>query len=181
MAIAEITPEIQRINDSLRDSYGIDTASNRPMWRVVFSDDQVEKRLCTHSPKGILLLQPEVQERPKYQWIKHKWILENLVVVPDYQRKELAGLQTSYEHIFSFHDKDGNPLPPRYDVCQFVIHLIEIAKGTDPSIAKYHEDPEKAAKELKEMEEYLHGNETDVGDALMYGTGVSVPSNYGVH
>ena len=181
MAIAEVTPEIQRINQSLADSYGIDTVSGEPMWRVVFSDDQYEKRLSTHSEKGIEFIQPQVLELPKYRWVNHKWILENLVIVPEYQQRELAGVKTSYECIFVFHDKDGKPLPPRYDVAQFVINLIEIAKGATPNVAKYTEDPEKASKELAEMEEYLHGNETDIGDALMFGTGVSVPSNYGVH
>lgn len=174
-----MTDEVKRINDSLKDNYGIDTVTGQAMWRVVFSDDQLEKRVTKFSDGGIQLMFPEVREVKKYPWIKHKWGLEHLVLVPEHQQAELCGIKQSYEWIFSFDDKNGTPLPPKYEVCQFVIMMIEMAKDeAQPGIAKYVEDPEKAKKELAEMEEYLHGNETDVADHLMYGTGVAVPSNY---
>ena len=174
-----MTPEIERINNSLRDRYGIDTVTGQAMWRVVFSDDQTEKRMMTHSDGGILLLQPEAREVKKYRWIKHKWGLEHLVLVPVVQQYELCGIKQSYEWMFTFDDKDGNPLPPKYEVCQYVINLIEMARdNAQPNVAKYIEDPEAAKKELAEIEEYLHGNETEVADHLMFGSGVAVPSNY---
>lgn len=174
--------DVERINNSLRDSYGIDTVTGQPMWRVVFSDDQTEKRITKFSDGGIELMFPESREVKKYPWIKHKWGLEQLVLVPEHQQRELCGIKQSYEWMFTFHDKDGKPLPPKYEVCQFVINLIEMAKdNAQAGVAKYVEDPEAAKKELAEMEEYLHGNETDVADHLMYGTGVVVPSKYEAH
>ena len=174
------SPEVDRINESLRDSYGIETVSGLPMWRVVWADDQLEKRKSKFSPKGIELIVPEVFEFPKYLHIKGKWILENLVLVPEFQRDELCGVTKSYECLFVFeHQLTGKMLPPRYDVCQFVIHNVEVAKGARFNSAKYTEDPEKARKELDAMQEYLWGDETAIVDHTQYGTGVFVPSNYG--
>ena len=176
------SPDVDRINESLKDSYGIETVSGLPMWRIVWSADQFEKRKSKFTPAGIELIQPQVFEFPKYPHVKNKWILENLVLVPDFQQDELCGLKKSYECMFVFeHQRTGAMLPPRYDVSQFIIHTIEVAKGAKFNAAKYKQDPEKAKKELDEMHEYLWGNETAVSDHLQYGTGVAVPSNYGVH
>lgn len=171
--------DVERINNQLRDNYGIDTVTGQQMWRVVFSDDQTEKRIMKHSDGGIELAFPEAREVKKYPWIRHKWGLEHLVLVPFHQQYELCGIKQSYEWMFTFDNSKGEPLPPKYEVCQYVINLIEVAKdNAQPNVAKYVEDPEAAKKELAELEEYLHGNETDVADHLMYGTGVAVPSNY---
>ncbi len=177
-----MSPEVERINQSLKDSYGIDTASGLPMLRIVFSDEQREKLRTRYNDRGAEMLQEEVRELPKYQWVKGKWILENLVVIPEFNRHEMADAKVSYEPLFIFeHQRSGNPLPPRYDVCQFIIHNVEVAKGGKFNTKKYTEDPEKAKKELAAMEEFLWGNETAITDATQFGTGVFVPSNYERH
>jgi hypothetical protein len=174
-----MSPEIEQINRSLMDSYGIDTESGLPMWRVVWSDDQREKRLTKYTPLGIELLHKEVFELPKYQHVRHRWILENLVLVPEHQQAELCGIKKSYELLFTFeHQRTGEALPPRYDVCQFIIQNIETAKSGHFDAAKYQQDPEKSKKELDEMHDYLWGNETAISDHTQFGTGVFVPSNY---
>lgn len=171
--------EIEQMNLRLKDNYGIDTLTGLPMWRIVFSDDQYEKRLTHFTDAGIELLFAEVRELPKYkQWVHHKWVLENLVKVPPAAIRELAGAAISYELLFVFQDDKDRPLPPKYEVCEFVIHNVEMAKGKSFNIAKYQENPEKAAKDLAAMHEYLHGNETRIGDSLAYGEGVTVPSTY---
>jgi hypothetical protein len=170
---------IESLNTRLRETYGVDTVTGQQMWRIVFSDDQYEKRKTNYTDAGILLLTPEIRELPKYkQWVQHKWVLENLVVIPEQNREELAGLKVGYELIWVFQDDFDNPLPPKWEVCQLVISMIETAKGQKFNGAKYTEDPQAAAKELAELEQYLHGNETDVTDALKFGEGVVVPSNY---
>ena len=174
-----MSPEIERINQSLKDSYGIDTDSGLPMWRVVWSDDQLEKRLTKYTPAGIELIHEQVYELPKYQHVRHRWILENLVLVPEHQRKELCGIKKSYELLFTFeHQGTGAALPPKYEVCQFVIQLVETAKSGQFDKARYQQDPDKAKKELEEMHDYLWGNETAISDHTQFGTGVFVPSNY---
>ena len=173
------TFDLEIINRALINRFGINTDTTDPMYRIVFSDDQFEKRLTKYTDSGVELLLPEVRLLPKYkQWIKHKYVLENLVVVPEFQRAELAGAKLSYEPLFVFEDDAGNPLPPKVEVATFVIEQVLAAKANRNPIPKYTEDPEKASKELKEIEDYLHGNETSVTDALAFGTGVVVPSNY---
>lgn len=172
-----------RINEQLRNLYGIDTISGDQMWRVVWSNDQYEKRLSKFTDSGIELLHPQIVEMPKYKQLNpDRWILENLVIVPERNREELAGLKISYEPIYVFETPRGERIFPSLDACQYIIGLIDVAKSnTFKGIAKYTEDPERADKELSKMEQELFGNETDVTDALAYGEGVSVPSNYKVN
>ena len=92
----ELTEPVDSINKQLVDHFGTDTITGLAMWRVVFSEDQFEKRLGTYddfTPSGIYLRTvTEVREVPKYrQWIKRKYVLENLVLIPDINKKELPG------------------------------------------------------------------------------------------
>jgi hypothetical protein len=173
----------ERINEQLINFYGIDTITGQAMWRIVWSDDQYEKRLTKYTDSGIELLIPEVRALPKYkQWVKSKWVLENLVVVPPQNVGELAGIKISYEPLYVFETEKGEAIFPSLDACQFIITLIYDAKGKKAfSTAKYTEDPEAGDKELKRLEQNLFGNETDVTDSLAYGEGVVVPSNYKVN
>lgn len=173
---------IESLNKQLENIYGIDTMTGRVMYRIVFSDDQYEKRLTEYDDKGNPLFLPEVRELPKYrQWIQGKYILENLVYIsnPEVER-ELAGQKLSYEPLFVFDDKDGNPLPPRFDVCQLVISALQAAKKGGGYV-KYREGEatEEREKAIQKLQEDLFGNETDTSDALKYREGVTVPKNYG--
>ncbi|SRR5258706_3349359 len=169
---------VQEINLRLERYYGkVDDL--RPYWRVVWSDDQLEKQLRTHTKDGFQLLTPEVQEVPKYrQWIQHKYILEKLTPVPienEFELPESHGL--SYEPLWIFEDKNGNALPPQWDAIQLIIKSVHDAinyRGTkykdpysDPKTA-----PEVKEKELKALESSLFGNESQLGDALAYKEGV---------
>lgn len=170
---------IESINNQLISLFGIDTVTGDPIWRVVWSEDQYEKRLMDVDDKGNELLQPEVRLVPKYrQWIIEKYVLERLVVIPEVNREELADKKISYEPIFPFRDKNGNALPPRIDVCKIVIDTIYAAMGKS-SLAKYKSGTEKELIErqasIKEIQDYLYGNESDVTDHLRYKTGVIVP------
>jgi len=140
----ELPETITEINKQLADLFGIDTASLRPMWRVVFSDDQYEKRLTEYSDKGTLLVRPEVRILPKYkQWIQSKYILEHLVGVPEDNIDELAGNKTSYENLWTFEDKNGNYLPPKIEACKFIINTVHAAMHGTGNLKKYN-DPENS-------------------------------------
>jgi len=179
--------QIQQINRKLEQEYGkVDDL--RPYWRVVYSDDQFEKQLRTHTDEGFQLLTPEVREVPKYrQWIQHKYILEKLTPIPEENQHELPeshGL--SYEPLWVFEDSKGNALPPRWDAIQLIIKTVHDAigyKGTkykdpysDPKTA-----PEIKQKEIEGLEHSLFGNETNIGDALAYkeGVGYTGPTKVG--
>lgn len=180
----ELVETIEAINKRLKEYFGIDTNTAQPIYRVVFSDDQLEKRLTKHTKEGFELITPVVVEIPKYkQYIQKKYILEQLVIVPPHQTIELAGEKVSYEPLWVFQDKDGNYLPPKWEACKFCIDCVNAAKGKN-NLSKWlpaeHEKDDAVGQELRvqKLQEELFGNETSTGDALAHGSGISVPSTY---
>lgn len=187
----ELTEKIESINQQLIDSYGIDTITGMAMWRVVWSEDQFEHRHGTYNDyteSGIYLRTvTEIRWVPKYrQWIKDKYVLERLVVIPEINTDDLPATKLSYEPIYSFETNFGKYLPPRLDAAKFVIDTVLAAQGKS-SLAKY-KDPvsgmtsedytEMKSQEIDNLESELFGNETDTGDALAHGEAIIVPYNY---
>lgn len=177
----DIPLEVHKINELLIDHFGIDTITGKPIWRVVWSDDQYEKRLMDVTDSGLQLLHPEIRLVPKYrQWIPHKWVLERLVLIPDINSKELPVMKQSYEPMLPFEDKFGNALPPKVEACKFIIDTVYATQGKC-SLAKY-KDPESNQSEALELKkkridgliEDIFGNETDVTDHLSRHTGVVI-------
>jgi hypothetical protein len=171
------TPEVDEINRQLREHYGAD-ANDRdaPIWRVVWSDDQIEKRETEWSEEGFRLLFPKVDILPKYQWIKERWILERLVLVPEINSREMLGKKVSYECIYIYETQQGDFLPPNFNAAKFVIDLVYAARGKK-SMRKYVDDAvkdENREARIAKLTEDLFGNETLVGDALAHGDGVSL-------
>lgn len=169
---------VETINQRLADTFGIETDSNLPIWRIVWSEDQTEKRQSDYTETGVFLLTPRILEFKKYPYIKERFILERLVLVPEFQQKELCGVKKSYEPLFTFENRKGEFLPPKWEVCEIVIDSVLAVQGKS-SLAKYLDNPDpERADEIKGIYEELFGNETDVTDALAYKEGVTVPSNY---
>ncbi len=176
----ELTERIESLNRQLQDLYGIDTVTGKTMFRIVWSEDQFEKRLTQCTPEGLQLMYPEVKELPKYkQWIKEKYVLERLVLVPDVNLSELPTQKLSYEPIWVFEDRYGNYLPPRLDAARLVVDSL-YAKLGKPIVARKDEDStvEGKAKRIQKLEEDLFGNENNTTDALAHGQAVVVPHNY---
>lgn len=183
-----IIEPIDKINKRLEDHFGKDDL-NRSIWRVVWSDEQFEKQLLTHTPEGLELIHPKWYEVPKYKMmgVKERYVLERLVIVPVQNAHELT-TKVSYEPMWVFEDKNGFPLPPKYEACELVINTVYAAMGKRTSEKLYH-DPEegKTTPELiyehnervKKLQQDLFGNETKETDAVRVGEGVFVPSNYG--
>jgi len=175
---------VETINQRLIDHYGKDIVTGNPNFRIVFSDDQFEKRWVEHSREGFQLLNKRVEERPKYrQYIQSKYLIERLTIVPEFVETDLLE-KVSYEPLWVFEDRYGNPLPPKWEVCEIVIDQVHRAAAgavgkkvdeesklmSDPKIA-----PEVRLARIKRIEEELFGNETPVGDALAIKTGIVVP------
>jgi hypothetical protein len=188
----EIPEEIESINRRLVDHFGLDTSTNQPIWRVVWSEDQFEHRLGTYDdfvPNTEIYLRTvtEVRYVPKYsQWLPNVYVLERLVVVPDNNIPELPATKLSYEPIYAFRTTSGIPLPPKFAAAKFAIDLIYAAQGKS-SVAKY-KDPdagldteqqfEKKIEEIDTLQKELFGNESYVGDALAHKQAVIVPRNF---
>lgn len=186
----ELTEPIESINNQLIHLFGIDTITGMPIWRVVWSNDQYEKRLGTYddiTESGIYLRTvTEVREVPKYsQWLPNLYVLERLVVVPEINQDELPTSKISYEPLFPFWDKDGKALPPKLEVAKFVIDTIYAAQYGTHNLKKYKddEDSQEASLELKkkridEISEYLWGDQPSFHDALINGEAVTLNSDY---
>jgi hypothetical protein len=178
---------VKILNERLSRDYGYFDGT-MPQWRIVWSEDQLEKRRITHTKEGFELLNVLVQEVPKYrQWIHNKYILERALPIPALVETDLVN-KFSYEPVWTFEDKDGEPLPPRWDVITIVIESIYRAAAASIG-AKYknpdedEKDPDVAIeakkKRLDLLQEELFGNETETGDALAHKQGIIVPTSYG--
>lgn len=186
----ELTERIETLNKRLSDTYGTDTITGRPIYRIVWSEDQFEKRLSKFSPAGIETLEPQVYEFPKYKQWTHgpKFILERLAYVPIEDNNELKQMtvnKISYEPLWVFMDNQFNALPPKWEVCQIVIDTVHAAIHRTGDLAKYAKDEgwdagtlERQQERVSKLQEELFGNETLVGDALAHKEGVIVPRNF---
>lgn len=167
------------LNQRLIDHFGLDTETGRPLFRIVWADDQTERVLTDRLDSGIQLVHPIMATRRKYPYLRGLHVLERLVIIPEEQQEELGGLKTSYEPIWTFATDSGAPLPPKWEVTEIVIDTLYAALGKK-SLAKYTEDtsPEAQEEKIIKLQQELFGNETDTGDALRYKEGVTVPHNY---
>lgn len=170
----ELRESIESINEKLLNEYGTEFG-NSPKFRVVFSEDQFEKRFTDYTDEGFELLTPEVRLLPKYkQFIREKYILERLI--PVVGETDLV-TKVSYEPAWVFQDKNGKYLPPFFEGCRHVIESMFQAIGRAGTFTRYKDkniSPEERQIELKKVTDQLFGNETEVGDHLKYGTGVTV-------
>lgn len=173
----ELTESIESINKQLVDLFGIDTITGQSMFRIVWSEDQFEKRLTDCTDKGIVLPYPEVRLLPKYrQWVQEKYVLERLVLIPEINKDDLPTSKLSYEPLWVFMDENGFPLPPTLWAAKFCVDAVYAALGKK-SMAKYIDEEAKNPIEYREarvnkLQSELFGNETSVGDALAYKSGV---------
>ena len=112
---------LEPVDRRLKDLFGRFDTTDHPMWRVVWSEDQIEKRWTEYTNEGFQLLQPEVRELPKYrQWVDHKYILERLTVFPSFVERDVVD-QLTYEPVWVFEDAKGNPLPPKWEAIELII------------------------------------------------------------
>jgi len=182
MDFPELPTSIKFINRQLISHFGISTEDTRPIWRISWSNDQYEKRMTAHTPSGLELLSPQIMELPKYQHVKDRWILERLVVVPEFQQAELAGITQSYECMWVFQDRNNNPVAPNFEAAKFVVDLVYAAMGKS-SMRKYNDpeaaDPIEAKKErIDKLVEELFGDESSLLGRTITGEAISMPQNY---
>lgn len=175
----DLPEKIEDINKSLIREFGIASDNGKPIFRVVWADDQLEKRMVSHTLEGFQLIHPEVQERKKYaKFCQEHYVLERLVIVPIVHMSDLPSDAQSYEPLHFFWDKNHKPLPPKYYICKFIIDTLYAAMGKK-SMAKYIDEEAKnpiEAREarIKELEEYLYGDESNLlgrtitGEAVGY-------------
>lgn len=179
----ELTEPIESINKQLVDLFGIDTATGQPIFRVVWSEDQFEKRMVDTTDTGIQLLHPVLKLVPKYsQWIDNRFVLERLVLVPEQNIQELAGVKLSYEPLWVFRGKFDEYVPPTVWACKFVIDTLYAALGKT-SMAKYVDEEAEHPEEVREkrigkLQEELFGDESSLIGRTITGEAIVVPQSY---
>lgn len=183
MDFPELPQDVKRINQQLIDHFGVDTISGAAMWRVSWSNDQYEKRLTDCTPEGLTLLFPEVRELPKYQWIRDRWILERLCLIPDINVAELPTQRQSYECMYPFENAyTGDALPPNFEAARFVVNAVYAAMGKRgmrhyiDDLAK--ESPEQKAARIDKLQEELFGDESSLLGRTITGEAIVVPPSY---
>lgn len=149
---------LDMINEWLK-LVGGQRADGAPFFRIVFSVDQREKRRGEFSDyiAGNVLIRRrvEVREVPKYGYLKPCYILEKWVP-PGVcaQNPELAEPWLgSYEPIWTFLKKDGEPIDPSLYSVQFIIHQLFNPQHLTP---EQHRDmllaeQEKEVSQLEDM------------------------------
>ena len=161
---------LEVINKRLTDFYGR-FDDGRPNWRVVWSDDQIEKRKVTHTPEGLELLTPVIKEVPKYSYAQHRYILERLLPVPYGVETDLT-TKTSYEPVWTFQDNNGNALPPIWEAIYLLIKTVRENLENAGKNAPYKTPDgmgntrEEITARVEKLQEQLFGNESKVSDAL---------------
>ena len=168
----ELVEPISRINYYLEKEFGR-WEDGQPKFRVVWADDQYDKRWTHYTDKGLQLLNPEVRELPKYQHCMGFYILEQLSIVPP--GSDLV-TKLSYEPLWAFYDKNKNYLPPTFEMCKVVIDAMYTRVSTFKPVEKQTSGDilRQRQAELDRTQKLLFGNETPVTDALSYGWGVSM-------
>ena len=177
----ELPEPISWINKRLQDEYGSQDLS-KPYWRIVWSEDQLEKRLGTFRDivNGIFIREvTEVREVPKYrQWIREKYVLERLIEVPAFNLAELLEKKLSYEPVWVFENSKGEFQPPLFRIAKFIIETVH--QQASKSVGVKYKDPDLDPKEslerqrirIDKLQEELFGNETEVGTSLSHKEGV---------
>jgi hypothetical protein len=178
MNFPELPTDVRTINQRLKDYFGLDSVTGRPMWKVSWSNDQFEKRTVEYTPEGLALMYPQVMEMPKYSWIKDRWILERLVMIPDINRAELPADILSYECMYIFENpRTNDALPPKYEACRFVIDTVYAAMGKS-SLRKYVDEEANHPVEHKQQRidtlvEELFGDESSLLGRTITGEAVA--------
>lgn len=173
---------INTLNDRLIEHYGRDSDTNQPMFRIVWANDEVEKRKVDTLDSGVNLLFPEVREVKKYPYLKNLFVLEQLVVVPDVNVDELPTTKLSYEPLWAFRDENNTYIRPIWEAAKFIVDTVYAALGKK-SMAIYVDSeknttPEGREQRIGELQAELFGNETQSMDAVRYREGIVVPSSY---
>ena len=118
--------------------------SGEPLFRLVWSDSQHEKREGVFNEfYGSLYVRTfvGVMDVPKYPYLQHRWVLE-------------MWRDGTYELLYVFEDKDRNALPLNLRVVKLIVHHVLENKRSKAAIESAIVAEEKA-KEDKEVEHYM--------------------------
>lgn len=140
--------EVQIINKTLAQTYG-KYIDGRPKWRVIWSDDEIEKRLVekeTFSGTIYIGMAAEMEVTKKYSYIRERWILEKLIFSPIPQIVDSE--RGHYEPYWVFQDKHGNYLKPLWRIVEILVNFA-ITKKVERKNVVISMNDEKREQDLE--------------------------------
>lgn len=187
------TSEITKLNKQLEKEYGLGFsenglqrgAGNRPLWRIVWSTEQTERRFGTYRdfiPGTNVLIREvqEIREVLKYPWVKPRWCLEKLMFAPCPDLPETMD-KPHYELIYVFQNSKDEFVMPVWELTKFLIDNINYGAEEAARRNKYM-TPEKwealmneedSKKEAQIYDELLQES-SHIASALGDGEGISM-------
>lgn len=133
---------------------------DKPYFRIVWSDEQFEKRLGTFSEftkeSHIFIRTVQaVQEVPKYNYIQERWILEKwMPPTPDTILELPESINGSYEPYYVFQDANGNYLPLNVEFVEFIVQQIMSSTKEDINKTRINREYEERRIKEKEIDSY---------------------------
>ena len=115
---------LDHCNKRLVERYGRHVHDDKPIFRVVFANHELEYRKGLFGP---IMVFPEVRQVPKYPYAKDCFVLEKFTFIG--QQPELVNITGySYEPVWVFRDAQNHPLPLLWDAIEFLIHKLLYAR-----------------------------------------------------
>jgi hypothetical protein len=177
--------EIKKLNEQLKKAYGTYT-DGRAWFRISWSNAQRETRwgqfreFC-----GQLFLREYtgvVKDRPKYSWMKDRWVLEKLMF-PEraykYWSPELIGVENgTYEPVWTF-DKDGKYQLPIWNAVEKLCYAALWGKKKKQTEADLIDEENKQFdKEVEQNIIILENESPAIATAVNQGSGIYVPHSF---
>ena len=153
-----LDPIVKNINSELVREFGY--FLDKPKFRVVWTGDQIEKRLALFGNSET----PELKEVPKYPYVKPSWwMLERAVEFQDESVKD----GNNYEPLYlfrHFNDKGeyGEFLPPRLDMAVLACKMSLVKKPTRNAAMDKSDFDIKEAKAEKDIFEKIKDASSDM-------------------
>jgi len=149
---------VEVFNERLIQLYGYEQLTQQPKYRIVWSDDQTEKRYGSYDllskESGIWLgVKQGLVEIKKYWYLKECYLLER--VEANLNRQDTLYDKWTYEPILTFLDKEDNPLPLNWRAIEFAINHIEKA---EKRIRTESEDLQEEEKSLEKESEVVYSH-----------------------
>ena len=145
------------INHRLLHLYGRCPITNKPKYRVIWGPEQTEKRYGSYDiltqETGIWLgVKQGLVEIKKYWYLADCWILER--VEPNINRQDTFYDKFTYEPIFTFLDKDDNPLPLNWRAIYYMVGKLEKATRKVMLTEADHKEIEEKKQKAEEEKVY---------------------------
>jgi hypothetical protein len=135
-----------QMNQKLLKIYGNCPIVGKPKYRVVRSDEQVEKRTGSYKvfTESGIYLRDEVGTREirKYWYIKVPcWMLER--VEPNTDRFNVIAEKFTYEPLLPFLDGENNPVPLQWNIAERICGALQNAERKIKTPQELEEDEKK--------------------------------------